>query len=66
MKSTYRMDTKASTRPFKTQGKALSGPVSMANKATEVNTLGAVSSLPESAYDTNVRTEINTGVVAQR
>ena len=56
----------ASTSPFRTQGKALRGPVSMANRATEVNTLGAVSSLPESANDTNVRTEISTGVVAHR
>ena len=41
-------------------------PVSMAKRATQVNTLAAVKVFPNRTYVTNVRTEITTGVVAHK
>ena len=51
---------------MRTQGNALRGPVSMAKRATLVKTFAAVRVLPRRTYVTKVRTEMRTGVVAQR
>ena len=42
------------------------GPVNMAKRATLVKTFAAVRVLPRRTYVTKVRTEMRTGVVAQR
>lgn len=52
--------------PFKTQGNALRGLMSMFSSAIVVNTVAAVNSWPMRTYVPKVRMEIRTGVVAQK
>lgn len=59
-------ETHASVRPFSTHGNAFNGPINIFNKAILVNTVLASSTFPSKTYVEKVRSEIKTGVVAQK
>lgn len=60
------METHASVNPFKTHGNAFNGDISIFNSEIPVNTLAAFNVWPIKTYVVNVRTDIITGVVAQK
>lgn len=60
------IETQASIIPFKTQGKAFKGLMSMLRRAMLVKTVAAVNFFPINTYVPKVKIDINTGVVAQK
>jgi hypothetical protein len=61
-----RMDTSASTTPFTTQGKALSGAMRMLKSAREVKADRAVSGCPSSTTRPKVKRVKRVEVAAQK